>query len=54
MAKKLNLDPILMQIWVQNFFSWILPLMLDILASYHFMQFQEKLMKETSENGKKT
>ena len=28
--------------------------MLDILASYHCMQFQEKLINLTWENGKKT
>ena len=28
--------------------------MLDILASYNCMQFQEKLMIQTQENGKKT
>ena len=27
--------------------------MLDILASYHCMQFQEKLINQTWENGKK-
>ena len=27
--------------------------MLDIVASYHFMQFQEKLMNQTWENDKK-
>ena len=27
--------------------------MLDIVASYHFMQFQGKLMNQTFENGKK-
>ena len=91
----------LTQIWVQNFFSWILPLlvvrhcckvslyaisrkqwskpekmaknivsspslgppiffhgfylycMLDIVASYHCMQFQGKLTNQTWENGKK-
>ena len=45
-----------MQIWVQNFFfrGFYLYYMLGIFASYHFMQFQKKLMKETSENGKKT
>ena len=28
--------------------------MLDIVASYHFMQLQGKLIKLTEENGKKT
>ena len=28
--------------------------MLDIVASYHFRQFQGKLMIQTQENGKKT
>ena len=27
--------------------------MLDIVASYHYIQFQEKLMNKTWENGKK-
>ena len=27
--------------------------MLEIVASYHYMQFQEKLMDQTRENGKK-
>ena len=27
--------------------------MLDIVASYHCMQFQENLMKQMSENGKR-
>ena len=51
MAKNLILVPILAclaQIWVQKFF-----LMLYIVVSYHCMQFQGKLMKQTWENGKK-
>ena len=28
--------------------------MLDIVASYHCMQFKEKLMNQTWENGEKT
>ena len=28
--------------------------MLDIVPSYHYMQFKEKLMNQTWENGKKT
>ena len=27
--------------------------MLDIIASYHYMRFQGKLMNQTSENGRK-
>ena len=38
----------------QKFFSWILPLLnLEIVASYHCMQFQGKLINQTWENGKK-
>ena len=39
-----------------KFFSWVLYLyyMLDIVASYHRMQYQGKLMNQTWENGKKT
>ena len=35
------------------FVAFYLFLMLDIVASYHSMQFQGKLMKQTGENGKK-
>ena len=38
----------------KRFFSWFLPyLMLYIVASYHCMEFQGKLMNQISENGKK-
>ena len=36
----------------QKFFLWILPL-LEIVASYHSMQFQGKLMNQTGENDQK-
>ena len=39
----------------QNFFrEFYLYYMLDIVASYHRMQYQGKLMNQTWENGKKT
>ena len=45
----------LAQIWAQkNFFCRLyLHQILDIVASYHCMQFQEKLMNQTLENHKK-
>ena len=55
MAKKQMSGPILTQIWPPIFF-WILPLpdvMLDIVASYHRIQFQGKCMIQTQKNGKK-
>ena len=50
--------PILVLVWSkfgpQSFFRgfYLYPI-LDIVASYHYMQFQEKLMNQTWENGKK-
>ena len=39
---------------LQNFFVWVLLLlMLDIVASYHRIQFQGKLVIQTQENSKK-
>ena len=38
----------------QNFFHWFyLYCMFDIVASYHYMQFQGKLTNQTWEKGKK-
>ena len=51
MAKNLILGPILHpQIFLCGFYLYY---MLDIVASYYHMEFQEKLMKQTWENGKK-
>ena len=38
--------PVLTEIWSPNFFPWNLHL-LDIVASYHCMQFQGKVMNHT-------
>ena len=45
----------LAQMWApKNFFGkFYLYYMLDIVASYHCMQFQGKLINQTWENGKK-
>ena len=53
MMKNLILGPILAQIWAPNFFwGFYFYYMLDIVASYHCMQFQGKLINQTWENGK--
>ena len=58
MAKDLIWDPILAclaQIWSPKIFCGrYLYYMLEIVASYHCMLFQEKLMNQTWKNGKKT
>ena len=57
MAKDLIWDPILAclaQIWSPKIFCGrYLYYMLEIVASYHCMLFQEKLMNQTWKNGKK-
>ena len=57
MAKNLVSDLMLglfAQIWALNFFGeFYLYWIIDIVASYHCMQFQGKLMNQTCENGKK-
>ena len=44
----------LVQIWPKNFFhEFYLYYILDIVANYHCMQFQGKLMNQTWENDQK-
>ena len=56
-GKKLISGPILAcwaQTWAPKFFSWVLTWMLGIIvASYHPVRFQGKLMIQTEGNGKK-
>ena len=37
-----------------NFFPRVLPLLIDIVPSYHSMQFKRKLMNQTLENSNKS
>ena len=53
MVKDLMLGPILGPPPSKFFCGFYLHYMLDIVASYYRMEFQEKLMKQTWENGKK-
>ena len=57
MAKKQILEPVLAclaQIWAPKIFLRVLALLLvDIVPSYHLMQFRGKLINQTWENGKK-
>ena len=55
MAKNLVLGPVLGQIWSPKiiFCGFYVDYMLEIVASYNCIQFQEKLMNQTWENGKK-
>ena len=51
MAKNLVLGPILTQIWAANFFKKIwYRQSLDIMVSYHHVQYQKKLMSRSWEN----
>ena len=53
--KNLILGPILAQICLPKFYSWVLFLpVVSIVSSCHLMQFKGKLMNQTWENGKKT
>ena len=57
-GKKPNFQPdygVLTQIWSPKSFLWVLPkhYMLHIVASYHCMHFQGKLINQSWENGKK-
>ena len=54
MAKKLVSGPILAPLGLKkNFRGFYLNQMLDIVASYHCIQFQRKLMNQTWENSQK-
>ena len=56
MGKNLVSGPIfatLDQIWVPQVFFMDFVSMLDIVASFHCMQFQGKLINQTRENGEK-
>ena len=49
-----DFDPFAWNLGSKTFFhGFYLYYMLDIVASYHCMQFQGKLMNQTWENGKK-
>ena len=56
MTKNLILGPILVrldQVWPPNFFLWFYRFWLDIVPSYHSIQFKGKLMNQTWEHDEK-